>query len=63
LAEKYGITRAECDEYSLRSQHLYQAAAEARVFDAEITPVEVKGKKGKEMVSEQKIPNLFLHEL
>mmetsp|Transcript_1590 Transcript_1590/g.2217 ORF Transcript_1590/g.2217 Transcript_1590/m.2217 type:complete len:402 (+) Transcript_1590:3-1208(+) len=56
LAEKYGITRAECDEYSLRSQHLYQAAAEARVFDVEITPVEVKGKKGKEMMDADEHP-------
>ena len=50
LAEKYGISREECDAFGVRSQNLYQAAAAANVFNAEIAPVEVKGKKGKELV-------------
>jgi len=48
LADKYGLTRAQCDEYSLRSQHAWAAAAKAGVFAAEIAPLEVKGKKGPE---------------
>jgi acetyl-CoA acyltransferase 2 len=46
LAVKYNITREQCDEFGLRSQTLYQAALAAGVFDAEIAPVEIKGKKG-----------------
>lgn len=45
LAEKYGITRDECDEYALRSQQTYQQAHERGVFGAEIAPMEVPGKK------------------
>jgi acetyl-CoA C-acetyltransferase len=46
LAEKYGITREEQDEFALISQ---QRAAKARrdgLFAEEIVPVTVKGKKG-----------------
>ena len=50
LAEKYGISRKECDAFGVRSQNLYQVAAAANVFNAEIASVEVKCKKGKELV-------------
>lgn len=43
LADKYGITRAQCDEFALRSQHAWGAAHKAGVFHAEIAPVELKG--------------------
>lgn len=46
LATKYGITRADCDEYALRSQKLWAAANEAGAFKDEITPVELPGKRG-----------------
>jgi acetyl-CoA C-acetyltransferase/acetyl-CoA acyltransferase 2 len=46
LAEKYGITREQCDEYALRSQKLWAAANEAGAFKDEIAPVELPGKKG-----------------
>lgn len=46
LAEEYGITRHEVDEFALRSQHLAKAAQEKCHFSAEIVPVEVKTKKG-----------------
>jgi acetyl-CoA acetyltransferase family protein len=46
LAVKYGITRAQCDEYALASQHRWAAANEAGRFKAEIVPVEVPTKKG-----------------
>lgn len=58
LGEKYGITRDQCDEFALRSQNLYQKAAEAGVFRAEIEPMTVKGKKGPETVSADEHPRL-----
>ncbi len=56
LGAKYGITRAQCDEFGLRSQHLWLKAKEAGVFDAEISPVEVKTKKGVESVATDEHP-------
>src|SRR5262249_18943338 len=46
LAEKYGITRAECDAYALRSQRAWADAQAAGRFADEIAPLELKGKKG-----------------
>jgi acetyl-CoA acyltransferase 2 len=46
LAEKYKLSQGEVDEYSVMSQKRYAAAAAAGVFDAEITPVVLKSKKG-----------------
>lgn len=46
LAEKYGVTREESDNFSLRSQQTWAAAAQAGVFADEITPVVLKSKKG-----------------
>ena len=46
LAEQYNITRADCDEYGLRSQSSYQAAAAAGIYANEIAPMQVKGRKG-----------------
>jgi acetyl-CoA acyltransferase 2 len=46
LAAKYGITREQCDAYSLRSQQRWAAAQEAGAFADEIAPLEVPGKKG-----------------
>jgi len=46
LAEKYSITRRECDELAVRSQDLWAKAARAGHFDAEICTVAVQGKKG-----------------
>ncbi len=46
LATKYGITRAECDEYALRSQKLWAAANEAGAFKDEIAAFELPGKRG-----------------
>ncbi|KNC51659.1 uncharacterized protein AMSG_12094 [Thecamonas trahens ATCC 50062] len=47
LAEMYNVTREDSDEYALASQARWAAAAANGVFDAEIAPVEVKGKRGK----------------
>ncbi|MCA1817468.1 MAG: acetyl-CoA C-acetyltransferase [Acidobacteria bacterium] len=46
LARRYEIARAEQDEYALRSQRRAAAAIDGGRFDEEITPVEVKGRKG-----------------
>ena len=46
LAQKYGITRKDCDEYALSSQQRWAAANEKGSFKDEITPVEITTKKG-----------------
>ena len=45
VAEKYGITREELDEFSANSQQKCEAAMVAGKFKDEIVPVEVKAKK------------------
>ncbi|CAM9436225.1 unnamed protein product, partial [Laminaria digitata] len=50
LADKYGITRKECDEYAVRSQKLWGAGHAGGAFSEEIAPVEVKTKKGPKVV-------------
>jgi acetyl-CoA C-acetyltransferase len=44
VAERYGISRAACDEYALQSQMRTAAAQEAGVFDDEIIEVTVTKK-------------------
>ncbi len=46
VAEKYGVTRQEMDEFALLSQQRAIAAQDAGRFSAEIVQVEVPGKKG-----------------
>jgi acetyl-CoA C-acetyltransferase len=46
LARQYEISRDEQDEYALRSQQRAHAAIESGRFDAEIVPLEIKGRKG-----------------
>jgi acetyl-CoA C-acetyltransferase len=48
LVAKYGISRADQDAWALRSQQNFSAAQAAGKFEAEIVPVEVKGRKGPE---------------
>jgi acetyl-CoA C-acetyltransferase len=45
LARQYEISRAEQDEYALRSQQRAQAAIESGRFDEETVPLEIKGRK------------------
>ena len=45
IAEQWGLTREELDEFSLKSQQKAAAAIEAGAFKDEIVPVEVKKKK------------------
>lgn len=42
LAVKYGITREDCDVFSVRSQTLWAQANAAGHFDAELAPLDVK---------------------
>ena len=50
LVSRYEISRDEQDEYALRSQQRAQAAAESGRFEAEIVPLEIKGRKGEPIV-------------
>jgi acetyl-CoA C-acetyltransferase len=51
VAEKHSITREQQDAYALESHRKASAAWREGRFDAEVTPVEVKGKKGSVVVS------------
>ena len=46
VAQKYGISRRDEDEFAARSQQKTEAAQKAGKFTAEITPVEIVSKKG-----------------
>jgi acetyl-CoA C-acetyltransferase len=56
IAEKRGISRQEQDEYSLRSHQRALAAMSEGRFRAEITPVEVPGRKGPTLVDTDEGP-------
>ena len=56
VAEQWGITREQLDEFALSSQQKAAAAQENGEFDEEIVPVEVKGKKGSVMVTKDEGP-------
>ena len=46
LARRYEISRAEQDQFALRSQQRAQAAIESGRFDDEVMPLDVEGRKG-----------------
>jgi acetyl-CoA acyltransferase 2 len=46
VAEKYGVSRADCDEYALSSQRRWAAADREGRFREEIAAIEVPAKKG-----------------
>ena len=46
IAQKFGISRQEQDEFALASQHKAEAAQKAGKFKSEIIPLEIPGKKG-----------------
>ena len=51
MAEKWGITRKQCDEFALRSQQRAERAIEAGYFSDEIMPVKVrKDRKSPEVI-------------
>ena len=51
VAEKYGITREECDAFAVSSHKKAAHAWSQGWFDTQIVPVEVKTKKGTTMVT------------
>ncbi|KAJ7335205.1 hypothetical protein JRQ81_013146 [Phrynocephalus forsythii] len=65
LAAKYSITKEECDRYALKSQQRWKAADEAGHFKAEMAPIEVKTRKGKQLMErdEHPRPNTTMEEL
>ncbi|CAJ0953216.1 unnamed protein product, partial [Mesorhabditis belari] len=48
LGAQYKVTRDEADAFALRSQTLWKKSNDAGVYKNEISPIEVKGKKGPE---------------
>ncbi|MBX5463694.1 MAG: acetyl-CoA C-acyltransferase [Steroidobacteraceae bacterium] len=55
-AKKYGFTRAEQDAFAAESVRRALRACESGDFDAEITPVTVKGRKGEVVVARDETP-------
>ena len=56
LAAKLQITRASQDAFAARSQQRFTAAQKAELFADEITPVEIKGRKGPEAFASDEAP-------
>lgn len=56
LAEQYKIGQDEVDQFSILSQQRWAAAQEAGRFAAELTPVELKSKKGSVMFEKDEHP-------
>jgi acetyl-CoA C-acetyltransferase len=58
-AAKCEFTKQAQDDFAVRSYTRARKAAAESVFDEEIVPVEIKGKKGSTMVSEDEEPTRF----
>jgi len=56
LAEEYGISRREQDEYALESHKRAISAIDSGKFNDEIVPVEIKAKDGVKLFKEEEIP-------
>ena len=54
--DKYNFSREELDDLSIESFKRSQSAQEQGVFESEITPVEIKGRKGSITVAEDEGP-------
>ncbi len=65
VAEKYGITREECDKLALISHQRATQAVKDGVFKSEIVPVELKTKKGVTLyeTDEHMIPDASLESM
>lgn len=57
IAEKYGITRGEQDEFSYNSQQKAIKAVDSGIFDAEIVPVSIVSKKETIVFDKDEYPN------
>lgn len=53
---KYEFTREQQDEFAIKSFKKAQRAVESKIFESEITPVLVKGKKGEVLISQDEGP-------
>lgn len=58
LAEKYGISRDDADDYGFRSQTAWKAAHDAGRYDAELAPVTISSRRGDVVVSVDEHPQL-----
>jgi len=56
LAEKYDISREDCDAFALKSQQRWAAAQESGAFADEMVPIEVKTRKGPKTVDADEHP-------
>jgi acetyl-CoA C-acetyltransferase len=56
LADQYGITREEQDEFAAASQQKAEQAVESGVFTEEIVPIEVPDRKGTRLVENDEHP-------
>ncbi|XP_028648170.1 3-ketoacyl-CoA thiolase, mitochondrial [Erpetoichthys calabaricus] len=56
LAVKYELSREQCDQYAFRSQQRWKAAQDAGYFTAEMAPIEVQTKKGKQPMTQDEHP-------
>ena len=56
LADRYGLSREECDRYAAASQNRAEAARAAGRFDREIAPVPVATRKGEIVVGRDEHP-------
>ena len=56
VAEKYGITREECDKIAVRSHNLACKAIDEGIFKDEIVPVVLKSKKGDKVITDDEHP-------
>lgn len=56
LGEQYGITRDECDEYSILTQARYKNAWEKKYFAQEIADLKVINKKGEVIINQDEHP-------
>ncbi|EED91664.1 3-ketoacyl-coa thiolase, mitochondrial [Thalassiosira pseudonana CCMP1335] len=56
LAEQYGITRQDCDEFAIRSQQTWVKAHKNGVFDLEMANVEIETKKGPKIIGTDEHP-------
>lgn len=56
LADRYGVSREETDQYALRSQQLTARAQEQCYMTEEIAPVTVRGRNGPQEISRDEHP-------
>lgn len=56
IADQYGISRADQDEFAAKSQQKAEAAIQSGKFKAEITPVVIKVKKDEVSIDQDEFP-------